>query len=92
LKIDVEGGELAVIRGALGTLARSKGFVVVFEAHPKQVSRTGIDPMSVISLIRSVRLCSARVTEQPDADVSLEKPFFDQFAPTRVYNVCVSSD
>ena len=40
LKIDVEGEELAVARGANQTLARAQDFVVVFEAHPKQTQRT----------------------------------------------------
>ena len=65
LKVDVEGGELQVIQGASRTLSMSKGFVVVFEAHPRQCDRTGIDPIQIVSFLKSLKQCQVQITEQP---------------------------
>lgn len=91
LKVDVEGGELAVIRGATRTLSRSRSFVVVFEAHRDQVKRSGIDPVETISLLKSLRPCRIRVVGELNCEVTLDKPFFDQF-PDRIYNICAHSE
>lgn len=90
-KIDVEGGELAVLEGALKTLSSSEGYCVVFEAHRDQVKRTGIDPLKLVSLLGSIRPCKTVVAEAPDHEIDLNRPFFDQFQ-NRIYNICVFSD
>ena len=87
----MEGGELAVVNGAIKTLTQSKQFVVLFEAHPNQVKRTGVDPVTVISRIQNLRSCQVRVTEKPNVEVMLGRPFFEQFAPTEVYNISIYS-
>lgn len=91
LKADVEGEELAVMRGAAATLTRARAFVVVFEAHPGPVQRKGIDPLEVIRFLQAIRPCEVRVTELPNVALRLDQPFFAQCPPTRHYNVCVAS-
>ena len=91
LKADVEGEELAVMRGAAATLARALGFVVVFEAHPGPVQRKGIDPLEVVKFLKAIRPCEVRVTELPDVALKLDQPFFTQCPSTRHYNICVAS-
>ncbi len=90
MKIDVEGGELAVVEGAQSTLASSSQFNVVFEAHRDQVGRTGIDPLTIVNFLNRISPCDVVVAEAPDTAVDLGRPFFDQF-PNRIYNVCVFS-
>ncbi len=90
-KIDVEGGELAVVKGALKTLSSSSEFAVIFEAHPEQVKRVGIDPLEVVSLLGSIRSCKAVVAEAPDREIDFSCSFFQQF-PDRVHNICVFSE
>ncbi|HHS83915.1 MAG TPA: FkbM family methyltransferase [Gammaproteobacteria bacterium] len=90
-KIDVEGGELAVIEGAQKTLSSSSEFTVVFEAHREQVKRTGIDPLKVVSLLNEFKKCKAVVAEEPDKVIDFDYPFFEQF-PNRIYNICVFSE
>lgn len=91
MKIDVEGGELAVVNGARDVLSSCDRFVVVFEAHREQVRRTGIDPLKVVSFLETIRPCSRFVAEDPDREIDPERPFFEQF-PGRVYNICVFSE
>jgi FkbM family methyltransferase len=93
-KIDVEGEELGVVRGALETLQRSRDFVVVFEAHPMVARRTGQDPGAVLRLLRSVRPIEISVAELPGARIDVDRPFFDQLGAHRdtICNViCVSA-
>ncbi len=91
LKIDVEGGELSVIRGALEILSSCPGFTVVFEAHRDQVKRTGIDPMEIVSLLTGLRSCHVMVAEEPRIAPDVARPFFEQY-PGRIYNICVFSE
>lgn len=91
IKADVEGEELAVIRGAAARLAQTQAFVVVFEAHPEPVKRKGIDPLEVVKFLQTIRPCEVRVTELPEVRLKLDQPFFAQCSPARHYNVCVAS-
>lgn len=91
LKADVEGEELAVMRGAAASLAQARAFVVIFEAHPGPVQRKGIDPLEVIKFLQAIRPCEVRVTELPEVALKLDQPFFAQCPPTRHYNICVAS-
>lgn len=87
LKVDVEGEELAVMKGATRTFAEAGELVVVFEAHHRQVERTGIDPTAVAAFLNEIRPFRVFVAEVPDAHLDLRSPFFQQL-PKRVYNVC----
>lgn len=87
LKIDVEGAEPAVIEGALETLKNARDFVTVFEAHPLQVARSGVDPMTAVRLCQSARDCNAFISELPDVMLDLETPFFQQVPDDQVYNI-----
>lgn len=55
MKIDVEGGELAAIRGAMRTISQSRTVIVALEAHPSVVRRTGVDPVHCLRLLSSFR-------------------------------------
>jgi FkbM family methyltransferase len=93
LKLDVEGAELAAVRGALGTLRAAREFAVSFEAHPRVVERTGVEPTEIIGLIQSVRDCRVTVSDVPAMEVTTDRPFFAQVSDLKVmgYNILCRS-
>jgi FkbM family methyltransferase len=91
LKIDVEGAELGVLRGAVHTLGSAAWFVVLFEAHPEVARRTGIDPIECVRLLRSLGACRFQIAESPEIHLVDDRPFFDQ-VPERICNVVCVAD
>lgn len=51
MKIDVEGHEFAVIRGALGVIARSPGLKLVIEWSPLQMRQARVNPAEIVDLL-----------------------------------------
>ena len=90
LKIDVEGAELSVVQGAQDTIARADNVVILFEAHPKQVQRTDVDPVAIIKFINSISECEVKIMELPGEKIDINQSFFDQFSE-QVYNICLYS-
>jgi len=77
LKIDVEGSELASLRGAEKTLRAAPFFVVLFEAHPDVMKRTGHDPIECIRFLDALRPCRWMLSSS-DTKLDLTQPFFPQ--------------
>ena len=91
LKLDIEGGELAALRGAHDTLAAAEHWIVVFEAHRDVAARTGIDPIECLRFLRTIGPCGAFVAERPTVQLSDEVGLFDQVGDLRIANiVCVN--
>ena len=86
LKIDVEGGELAALKGAEQTIRSANSIVVGLEAHPGVVKRTGIDPVECLRLLESWRQFSFFVSETKQA-LQTTRAVFAQIPETQVYNV-----
>jgi len=81
IKIDVEGGEEAVIEGAAETIAAAKHCVVTLEAHPSVALRTGRDPIEYLRKLRSIRPFDCTMAEtgiQLGDDV---RPIFHNLSP-----------
>jgi FkbM family methyltransferase len=85
IKIDVEGGEQAVVRGAKKTIAKSPRVIVATEAHPLVAARTGIDPISVLQELAAIRPFRFTVCETGQSNLDLSRPFFEQL-PEKFYN------
>lgn len=91
LKIDVEGAELSVMKGASRVLSNVPEFVVHFEAHPSVAKRSGTDPVDCLKYLSSLRNCHWVVVEAPYTQISTDKPFFSQVDDGFVYNVIVAT-
>ena len=91
IKIDVEGGELNVIQGALETLRRASAFAVVFEAHPDVIRRTGIDPMECIRALCRIHDCRAYISELPSISLDVNRDYLDQHPTEQVFNLMCRS-
>jgi FkbM family methyltransferase len=55
IKIDVEGGELDVIRGAAETIRRASHCVLTLEAHPRVCERAHVSPNDCMAFLASIR-------------------------------------
>ncbi len=78
MKIDVEGAELAILKGAESLLRQAPHFVVLFEAHKEVMRRTGIDPMECLRFLHALRPCRWALSSQPEFQLRLDESFFDQ--------------
>jgi FkbM family methyltransferase len=85
LKIDVEGAELNVVRGARSTIHVAQDVVVAFEANPRVVKRTGIDPSEVIRVLNEIRPFSFTAAEDTSVQLESGRPFFDQVGLQKSY-------
>ncbi len=92
LKVDVEGGEQAVVQGALETLGRARSWVVTIEAHRQVALRTGIDPFEVVRLLDAVGVDRVYLAEWPELKLDRTGRYFDQVSEPAIGNlVCVST-
>jgi FkbM family methyltransferase len=91
LKIDVEGGELAVLRGAQQTLANASAWVVALEAHRDVFRRTGIDPCECVRFLAGIGGGQALVAERPEITLDAERPYYEQVDEKITNVVCTFS-
>ena len=86
IKIDVEGGELAAIRGAERLLTQAPEWIVAFEAHRLVCERSGIDPCECVKLLRQLGATEFTVAEAMQIRLDDQRPYFEQ-VPLKVSNV-----
>jgi FkbM family methyltransferase len=91
LKVDVEGGEHALLEGAAQTLRRVRRFLIVLEAHPQVIQRTNTDPIECVRLINTLRYCRVRVAERPAAQLDLDRVLVPQLPSGQVCNLLIES-
>jgi FkbM family methyltransferase len=91
VKIDVEGDELEVLRGARRTLSEVPHFVIAFEAHREVCLRTGVDPCEILRWLAALRPIAHIVAERRDVTVDVARPFFEQVDAPPICNLVVWS-
>lgn len=93
LKVDVEGHEYEVMEGAREFLSTADNFIVIFEAHPKVISRTGTPPDEIVSYLNSIAPCTLNIAGHPQTKLDLSKSICDQIPnfENGIYNLICSS-
>jgi FkbM family methyltransferase len=66
IKIDVEGADMHVLRGARETISKNPGIVVFLDVHP----HLGVDPQEVCEYLRGLGL--ALFSEEPPFDTAIQ--------------------
>jgi FkbM family methyltransferase len=67
IKIDVEGGELDVLKGAAETIASARKCVVTVEANPRVAMRTKRDPVECLRFLQSLRPFNFLIAETEES-------------------------
>jgi FkbM family methyltransferase len=76
IKIDVEGGELEVLKGAAETISSVRTCLVTVEANPRVARRTMRDPVECLRFLQSLRpfnFVIAETAERPSTSAPLIK-------------------
>ena len=76
IKIDVEGGELEVLKGAAETITSARKCVITAEANPRVAKRTKRDPIECLRFLQSLRpfrFINAETQESPSISSPLIK-------------------
>jgi FkbM family methyltransferase len=85
IKIDVEGGEISVLRGARETIRSAGACVIAIEAHPLVANRTGQDPVECLRFLESIRPFEFSVAET-GANLTTSRPILKP-GQTQVHNI-----
>ncbi|MEW6593815.1 MAG: FkbM family methyltransferase [Thermodesulfobacteriota bacterium] len=72
IKIDVEGAELGVLRGARAVLERDRPLVFL-SVHPQQIRSLGESPEELAELIRSLRYVCRHADGSPATDLAFHE-------------------
>lgn len=86
IKIDVEGQEQAVFRGAKNTVMQADNVIVLLELHPDTLARDGLTAEGIFKEAEAVTNFKWLVPLLDNKEVNREIPFFEQF-PTQQYDV-----
>jgi len=74
IKIDVEGGELEVLKGAAETISSARTCLVTVEANPRVAARTKRDPVECLRFLQALRpfnFVIAETAETPSTSARL---------------------
>lgn len=85
IKIDVEGQEAEIFKGAQSTLKKCEKAVILLEIHPDTLKRDGLTPEDIFDTMESIRKCRWHV---PLLNKTFDRsaPFFEQF-PIQQYDL-----
>lgn len=92
IKLDLEGGELAALRGAAATIRKASHVVVILEAHRLVSARTKRDPNEMLVWLESLRPFSFHIRTDSGPPIDPGIGFYEQFpdAPKNLNIVGVS--
>jgi FkbM family methyltransferase len=83
IKIDVEGGELDVLKGAADTIASARKCVITVEANPRVARRTKRDPVECLRFLQSLRPFNFLIAETEESPLTSSPIISDGQKATR---------
>lgn len=83
IKIDVEGGELEVLKGAAETIVSARNCVITVEANPRVAARTNRDPVECLRFLSSLRPFGFLVAETEETALTVSPIISDGQKATR---------
>lgn len=87
IKLDVEGQEKAVVKGAERVIREARGVCFFMELHPGVLKRTGQTAESLLQAVSEIRHTEWYVADQPDLKLTLSTPIFEQIGEDRICDV-----
>ena len=63
--------------------------VGIFKTSPRQVERSGVDPVEAIDGLTDLRPSSVRISELPDIELTLDGPFVVEVPCIAIYSTRV---
>jgi FkbM family methyltransferase len=90
IKIDVEGGELEVLKGATETIMSARKCVITVEASPRVAMRTKRDPVECLRFLRSLRTFNFVIAETQETPLLSSPIIKDGQKATRNIIACTT--
>lgn len=87
LKIDVEGEEQNVIKGARKTIETCDEAILFLEIHPGVITRSGVSPEAIFAEAESIREFKWVSADEGCPQVDRSRKFFAQFSPDRQHDI-----
>ena len=87
LKIDVEGEELTLVRGAKELIASASKVALFVELHPEVLRRKNLTAELLLSEISEIRPMKWCLADKPYFKISSDSPVYDQIGRERVCDV-----
>ncbi|WP_077730101.1 FkbM family methyltransferase [Methylocaldum sp. 14B] len=86
IKLDVEGGELAAIEGAIETISKADNVCFFIEIHPDVLARNNCNAEDLLMTITNIRDTKWFIADAPLTMINPSKPFFEQ-VNRKIYDV-----
>lgn len=90
-KLDLEGGELAALRGGAEKFRAAPHVLAIVEAHRQVCQRTGEDPLECVRFLQSQRGCRVQLAERPELEIDIARPLFEQVEGLAIGNLLIET-
>ena len=86
IKIDVEGQEKPVLKGAEKTIGQAKQVIILLELHPETLNRDNMTPEDIFEAAEAIRQFQWFLPLKGNEEISRNSPFYQQY-PSQQYDV-----
>lgn len=90
IKIDVEGGEMNVLKGAYDILERNKSIKLILEIHPQVMQKVGVSPANLLSLLRNHKFILYWINEDGSVNAVSDREIISRAEVAKYVNIFCS--